>query len=211
MSTTSTEKRKTAVSTTSTEKRKTAVSTTSPATPATRKNAAALRKARAQAQAASTKIPKSPISAAGLDAVQAELDQLKTVRRPVTLNAVTTAREEGDLRENAGYHAAREELGMIDGRIKELEQLIKNSVVTDTVIEDSSIVRLGSTVTLDLDGEEVTYTIVGAQEAQPRLSKISTVSPVGGALLGHAVGDEFEIPTPGTTLRAVIKDVRVVR
>jgi len=176
-----------------------------------RKNAALERKAKAQAAAAGTRMQKIPISAGGMAAVQTELDTLKTVRRPSTVETVKRAREEGDLRENAGYHAAREELGMIDGRIKELEQMIKNSVVTESVIEDASIIRVGSTVTLMLGGDEATYTIVGAQEAQPRAGKISNVSPVGSALLGHAVGDEFEITTPGTPMRAIIKDVRVIR
>ena len=166
-----------------------------------RKNAALERKAKAQAAAAGTRMQKIPISAGGMAAVQTELDTLKTVRRPSTVETVKRAREEGDLRENAGYHAAREEL----------EQMIKNSVVTESVIEDASIIRVGSTVTLMLGGDEATYTIVGAQEAQPRAGKISNVSPVGSALLGHAVGDEFEITTPGTPMRAIIKDVRVIR
>lgn len=173
-----------------------------------RKLASQEKKAATQAARAGTTMQKIPISAPGLEAVKTELEELKKVKRPVTLGSVTRAREEGDLRENAGYHAAREELGMIDGRIKELESLIKNSVVTDMVVEDSIVIRVGSTVVLELDNEEVTYTIVGAQEAKPRENKISNVSPVGSALLGHTVGDDFTIATPGTTLHALIKDVR---
>ena len=76
------------------------------------------------------------------------------------------------------------------------------------LVEDTSVVRVGSTVTLNLDGDEVTYTIVGAVEAQPRQGRISNESPVGNALLGHRAGDDFEIATPSASLRAVVKDVR---
>jgi len=169
---------------------------------------AAERKAAELAARAGTTQQKIPISAGGLESVKGELESLRKVKRPTTVGAVSRAREEGDLRENAGYHAAREELGMIDGRIKELESIIKNSVVTEMTTDDSDVIRVGSTVVLALGGEEVTYTIVGAQEAKPREGKISNVSPVGSALLGHAVGDDFEITTPGTSLRAIVREVR---
>jgi len=97
---------------------------------------------------------------------------------------------------------------MIEARIRELEYLIKHAVVTDEPIADTSVIRVGSMVTLDLDGDDVTYTIVGALEAQPRQGRISNESPVGKALLGHRVGDDFEIATPSASLRAVVKDVR---
>ncbi len=141
-------------------------------------------------------------------ALQAEYDQLTKVKRKEISAVVQRAREEGDLRENAGYHAAREEQGMIEARIRELEYLLKHAVVTANFVEDTSIIRVGSTVTLELDGDEVTYTIVGAVEAQPRSGKISNESPVGKALIGHRAGDDFDIVTPASSLRAVIKDVR---
>lgn len=173
-----------------------------------RKNAAAFRKAQAQAQA-DTSQRQIPVSQAGLDGMKAEYENLTKVRRREISGVVQQAREEGDLRENAGYHAAREEQGMMEARIRELDYLIKHSVVTTDAVEDMTTIRVGSTVTLDLDGDEVTYKIVGAVEAQPRQGKISNESPVGGALLGHKVGDEFDIKTPaGTAMRAVVKDVR---
>ena len=166
-----------------------------------------MRREKAKAQNASPK-QQIPISAEGLTALQAEYDQLTKVRRKEAAGVVQRAREEGDLRENAGYHAAREEQGMIEARIREVEYLIKHAVVTENYIQDPAVIRVGSTVSLNLDGDDVTYTIVGAVEAQPRLGRISNESPVGKALLGHRVGDDFEIATPAASLRAVVKDVR---
>lgn len=172
-----------------------------------RQNAAKLRREKVKAQSAAPK-KHIPVSEEGLAALHAEYDQLTKVKRREISGVVQRAREEGDLRENAGYHAAREEQGMVEARIRELEYLIKHAVVTDEPNVDASVVRVGSVVTLDLDGDEVTYTIVGALEAQPRQGRISNESPVGRALLGHRVGDDFEIVTPASSLRAVIKDVR---
>src|SRR5947209_6110516 len=136
-----------------------------------RQNAAKLRREKAKAQSASPK-KHIPVSEEGFAALQAEYDQLTKVKRKEISGVVQRAREEGDLRENAGYHAAREEQGMVEARIRELEYLIKHAVVTDEPIIDASVVRVGSMVTLELDGDEVTYTIVGALEAQPRQGKI---------------------------------------
>ena len=171
-----------------------------------RQNAAKLRREKAKAQSASPK-KHIPVSEEGLVALHAEYDQLTKVKRKEISGVVQRAREEGDLRENAGYHAAREEQGMIEARIRELEYLIKHAVVTDEPIADTSVIRVGSVVTLDLDGDDVTYTIVGALEAQPRQGRISNESPVGKALLGHRIGDDFEIATPSASLRAIVKDV----
>lgn len=172
-----------------------------------RQNAAKLRREKVKAQTASV-AKKIPVSQNGMIALQAEYDQLTKVKRKEISAVVQRAREEGDLRENAGYHAAREDQGMIEARIRELEYLMKHAVVTADFIEDTSVVRVGSTVTLNLDGDDVTYTIVGAVEAQPRQGRISNESPVGKALIGHRSGDDFEVATPSASLRAVIKDVR---
>ncbi len=172
-----------------------------------RQNAAKLRREKAKAQTASV-AKKIPVSQDGMIALQTEYDQLTKVKRKEISSVVQRAREEGDLRENAGYHAAREEQGMIEARIRELEYLMKHAVVTAGFVEDTSVIRVGSTVTLNLDGDDVTYTIVGAVEAQPRQGRISNESPVGKALIGHRAGDDFEIVTPSASLRAVVKDVR---
>src|SRR5947209_20421048 len=120
-----------------------------------RQNANKLRREKAKAKTASP-TQQIPVSADGLAALQAEYDQLTKVKRKEISKVVQRAREEGDLRENAGYHAAREEQGMIEARIRELEYLLKHSVVSEDYVDDPTIVRVGSTVTLNLDGDEVT-------------------------------------------------------
>ena len=120
----------------------------------------------------------------GLAALQAEYDELVNVRRPEIIRAVAQAREEGDLRENAGYHAAKHDQGFIEGRIREIEQMLKRVEIIDSAPAGvSNEVRLGSTVTIEIDGEKETYTIVGAVEAKPAQGRISNVSPVGKALI----------------------------
>lgn len=173
----------------------------------TRQNAAKLRKEQERARRAAERTV-IPVSAAGLAALKAEYDELTTVKRKQISGVVQRAREEGDLRENAGYHAAREEQGMIEARIRELDYLIKNAVVSDDVVDDAAAIRVGSTVALTLNGNAVEYTIVGAVEAQPRMGRISNESPVGRALLGHHAGDVFTVETPAATLAIAITDVR---
>lgn len=172
-----------------------------------RQNAAKLRREKERARRATEKTV-IPISEEGMAALKAEYEELTKVKRKQIAGVVQQAREEGDLRENAGYHAAREEQGMIEARIRELEYLMQNSVVTKDAVTDADAIRVGSTVTLDLDGDEMTYTIVGAVEAQPRLGRISNESPVGRGLLGHRAGDDFTIDTPAAALRVHIKSVR---
>lgn len=173
----------------------------------TRQNQAKFRKEQERARQASAKIV-IPVSADGLAALKAEYGELTKVKRKEISGVVQRAREEGDLRENAGYHAAREEQGMIEARIRELEYLIKNAVVSDDVVDDAGAIRVGSTVALTLNGNDVTYTIVGAVEAQPRQGRISNESPVGRALLGHRAGDEFTVETPAAALDIAINAVR---
>jgi len=144
-----------------------------------------------------------PVTAEGLAQLQAEYDELVNVRRPEIIRAVAQAREEGDLRENAGYHAAKNDQGFIEGRIRDLESMLKRVEVIDTApIAGSNEVRLGSTVTIEIDGDEEKYTIVGAVEAKPAQGRISNVSPVGKALLGARVGDSVQIQTPASTIKA---------
>jgi transcription elongation factor GreA len=147
-----------------------------------------------------------PITREGLAQLQAEYDELVNVRRPEIIAAVAAARAEGDLRENAGYHAAKDDQGFIEGRIRELEQTLKLVDVIDDAPAASAggvkTVGLGSTVTVDIDGDHETYTIVGQVEAKPAQGRISNLSPVGKALLGRRVGDTVSIQTPATVLKA---------
>ena len=145
----------------------------------------------------------------GLEQLQAEYDELVNVKRPEIIRAVAAAREEGDLRENAGYHAARHDHSLIEGRIRDLEQMLKRAKVIDDGMSsrDSSRVTIGSTVTIDIEGDEETYTIVGAVEANPTEGRISNESPYGRALLGRNVGDTVSIQTPAMVLQARILSV----
>jgi transcription elongation factor GreA len=131
----------------------------------------------------------------GATRLQAELDELVGVRRPEVVARIRTAKEHGDLKENAEYHAAREEQSFLEGRIAALEARLRNAVIV-TAPAAGSRVGLGSVVTVDDDGESVRYTIVGAAEADPRSGRISSSSPVGRALLGHDVGDAITVSTP---------------
>lgn len=148
-----------------------------------------------------------PITTEGLKKLQEELDDLINRQRPEIVRAIAQAREEGDLRENAGYDAAKNDQGFIEARIKEIEQLLKRVDIIGaggTSNGDRTTVRVGSTVTIEIDGVEETYTIVGAVEAKPREGRISNESPVGRALLNHRVGQQVTIQTPATSFSARI-------
>jgi transcription elongation factor GreA len=152
-----------------------------------------------------------PITQDGLDKLREEYDDLVNRRRPEVVRAIQQAREEGDLRENAGYDAAKHDQGFIEARIREIEQLLRLVDVIDngqSSGRDGAVVRLGSTVTVEIDGVEETYTIVGHVEAKPREGRISNESPVGRALLGHRVGQKVTVQTPGATMSARIVSIQ---
>jgi transcription elongation factor GreA len=129
-----------------------------------------------------------------VDRLTRELDELTRRRRPEVVARIKAARELGDLRENAEYHAAREEQSFLEGRIRLLEDRLRNA----SLIEGGGTphVDLGSTVTVEVEGERAVYSIVGSAEADPANGRLSSVSPVGSALLGHAVGDDVAVRTP---------------
>ena len=134
------------------------------------------------------------ITREGLNELSSKLHELKTVRRREIAEAIHTAKEQGDLSENAEYTQAKEEQQRIEEQIAELEMTLKNV----QVIEKSKTgkVELGSTVTLKCDNVEQVYQIVGSNEADPVRGRISNESPMGQALLGQAQGASVEIPTP---------------
>lgn len=146
-----------------------------------------------------------PITKEGLERLKSELDQLVTVRRPEIIKAIAAAREEGDLRENAGYDAARHDQAMTERRIREIEDRIRRAQIIDP--SKASSVQVGTTVKIEIDGEEEEYTIVGAVEAKPAQGKISNESPIGKALLGRKKGDVVDIRTPTTVLQARVVSV----
>ena len=137
------------------------------------------------------------MSAAGLKAMQEELEYLKTVRRKELAEEIKEARSHGDLSENSEYDEAKNTQGLVENRITELEQMIKNAVVIDESELSVDSVSVGTHVRVQLeDDEPEEYDLVGRTEADPLKGKISDESPVGHALLGKAVGEEAEVLLP---------------
>ena len=144
------------------------------------------------------------ITPEGLEGVRKELDQLVTVRRPAIVAKIKAAREFGDLSENFEYHAAKNEQGFMEARIKELEAIIKNHVLINAA-KSSGVVNMGSTVRFREDeGDPDAYRIVGPSEADPKAGTVSYESAFGKAVLGHRVGDEVEVKTPSGSYRVQI-------
>jgi transcription elongation factor GreA len=147
------------------------------------------------------------ITPEGLDAVRSELRELTTVKRPAIVAKIKAAREFGDLSENFEYHAAKNEQGMMEARINELDAIIKNHVLIETK-KSTGVVAMGSTVRFAEDGEgEETYRIVGPAEADPKAGRVSYESALGKALIGHRVGDEVEVKTPNGAYKVRIVGV----
>jgi len=157
---------------------------------------------------------KIPITIVGADLLRNELHKLKSVERPAVITAIAEARAQGDITENAEYEAARERQGFIEGRIIELEGKLANAQVIDPALLDDNDDRVvfGSTVELmDTSNQEtVVYQIVGEDEADLKLAKISYSSPIAKALIGKSAGDVAEVRTPGGVKEFEIVDVRYV-
>ena len=156
---------------------------------------------------------KHPKTHAGAEKLRAELSELKQVKRPAVIAAISEAREHGDLKENAEYHAAREQQGFIEGRIKDIEAKLSHAQIIDvTTLNANGKVVFGSTVVLlDINSdEEKTYQIVGVDEADIKINKISVSSPVARALIGKEEGDEVVMEVPGGTHEFEILEVRYV-
>ena len=122
-----------------------------------------------------------------------DLEDLKKTQRPKALEDLTRAREMGDLSENAAYTEAKSRLGRIDGRIFSLQERLKYAVVIESGADSSGNVRIGSKVIVAVNGQEKNYEILGSQETNPGRGRISHLSPVGAALLGHKVGDNVSL------------------
>jgi len=152
-----------------------------------------------------------PMTVEGAARLQEELDRLKKFDRPRVINSIAEARAHGDLKENAEYHAAREEQGFIEGRIAEIEGKLGNAQIIDvTKIDNKGKVIFGVTVDLlDVDkDEEKTYQIVGDDEADIKAGKISVNSPIARALIGKMEGDEVSVDTPGGNVAYEILKVK---
>ncbi len=156
---------------------------------------------------------RAPMTAQGAQRLRAELEELKSVQRPAVINAIAEARAHGDLKENAEYHAAREQQGFIEGRIKQLEGELSHAQVIDiSALDAGTRIVFGATVLLaDADsGEEKRYQIVGDLEADIKQGQIAISSPVARALIGKHEGDEVTIEAPGGTREFEIVEVRYV-
>ena len=141
---------------------------------------------------------KVPMTKFGFDRLEEELKNLKSVERPAVVKAIATAREHGDLSENAEYSAARERQSFIEGRVEELEYKISHADVIDVSKLDGKDVKFGATVTLidDDSGDKVVYQIVGEDEADIKAGLLSITSPLARALIGKHVKDVVEVNTP---------------
>ena len=156
---------------------------------------------------------KVPMTVLGAEKLRAELQQLKTVDRPRIIQAIADARAHGDLKENAEYHAAREQQSFAEGRIKEIEGKLSHAHVIDvTKMPANGKVIFGATVVLsDEDsGDEVTYQIVGEDEADIKAGRISVNSPIARALIGKSEGDVATVQTPGGAKNFEIVEVLYV-
>jgi transcription elongation factor GreA len=156
---------------------------------------------------------RKPLTQKGSEKLRAELRRLKTEDRPRVIQAIAEARAHGDLSENAEYHAAREQQGFIEGRIKLLEHELSHSEIIDVShLPASTRVEFGATVDLEDqdDGSEVVFQIVGELEADVRLGLISITSPIARALVGKSEGDVVDVAVPGGTRAFEIVAVRYV-
>lgn len=142
----------------------------------------------------------------GFDSLKKELDELIDVARPKAVDRLKRARSMGDLSENSEYHAAKEELAFVEGRIKEVEELLKNGQIIDP--EDSEGIAIGSEVRVEKDGVEEVFHIVGEFEADPLAKKLSATSPIGKALLGKKEGDIVSVEVPAGTLKYKILNIQ---
>ena len=144
----------------------------------------------------------------GFEDLKKELDELINVRRPANIIAIKEARALGDLSENADYDSAKNEQAIIEGRILKLEKMLENVQIIEAGASD--VVSLGSTVIISYDGDDDTdeYKIVGSQEADPFMSKISNESPIAQALLNKKVGDVVTVESPNGSYQIEITEIK---
>jgi len=183
--------------------------TTKTSTRSPRKTATKATAGNAASATVSAKLKKdapTPVTAEGLAAMQAQLQELIEVQRPEVVARVASARELGDLRENADYEAARNEQSFLEGHILELQQKLRTAVVIETQI--GGAISMGSTVVYEIEGEREELKIVGSAESDPVGGKISAASPVGKSLLGHRQCDEVLVATPVAQFTYTIIEVK---
>lgn len=140
-----------------------------------------------------------PMTAAGKQKLEDELDFLKTIKRKEVVERIKIARDFGDLSENAEYDSAKEDQAFVEGRISTLESMVRNAVIINENESNKDIVRLGTTVTfIEVpDGDQESYTIVGSAEADPLEGRISNDSPIAKSMIGRTIGEVVKVLTPG--------------
>ena len=150
------------------------------------------------------------ITVQGQKDLQKELDELKNVKLPAVMDRVAKAREEGDLSENSAYQFGKQEQEFLEGRIDELEEVLKNATLVDNTNKTSSKnnIDIGCQVTVNINGKKQVFTVVGDWEANPAEKKISASSPLGKALIGKKIGDHAEVDAPaGKVIYTVVEIV----
>ena len=151
-----------------------------------------------------------PMTQAGKEKLEQELEQLKTVKRKEVVERIKIARSFGDLSENSEYDSAKEEQAFVEGRITTIENMIRNAKIIGSAELSGDTVSLGNSVTfIELpNGDEETYTIVGSAEADPFEGKISNDSPIAKSLIGRKIGDQVTVQTPGGEMKVKITSIK---
>lgn len=154
-------------------------------------------------------IERMPISKMGFDRLKKELENLERNERPDVIKAIEVAREHGDLKENAEYHAAKERQGHVEGRIIDLKDKLSRAEVVDCSSVNCDRAVFGTVVTmLDLDeDDEVTYQLLGPEESDVKKGIISVLSPLGRSIIGKQIGDEVKVVTPGGVRELEVIDI----
>ncbi len=156
----------------------------------------------------------TPMTKQGADALQEELNDLKQVQRPRVIAAIAEAREHGDLKENAEYHAAREQQGFIEGRVQDIEAKLGSAQIIDVTNIPNTTGKVIFGVTVDLmnleNDDEVTYQIVGDDEADIKINKISINSPIARALIGKEEGEVAVVTTPKGKVEYEVVEVKYI-
>lgn len=146
------------------------------------------------------------VTAEGLEKLKAELVELKTVKQRELAERLDAARQLGDLSENAEYHEAKHQLGMVQSRVLQIQELLKNVTIIESEKGEKGVISVGSTITVEASGKQREYQIVGSNEADPTVGRISNESPLGASFIGHKQGDAVSVTTPGgTTVYQVVK------
>jgi transcription elongation factor GreA len=144
----------------------------------------------------------------GLEKLQVELEDLKKHQRPEMISRLEAAKALGDLSENAEYHEAKDTLAFIEGRIREIEMKLNDYQIIEDSSKSGGSIGIGSTIIVEVKGNEKTYQIVGSSEADPAGGRISNESPLGSAFLGHQKGDVVTVSTPGGDVDYTIVQVK---